>query len=187
MWSVRLSQSHSGVKCSLRINLIYVLVMWPRGLISLWTSWQADKDHKLQIGKERGLQGSCKTGCVCLYTCVCVCVRIGLMRTPTSSPLGRLTEPLTPLAHQAADPSGWEILSERRQWEAHLPSSTGPVWVGWDGGVCVCACVRGCVCFRLMLFFRPSGLQIIVNVPAGIFFFFTGEEVGNAKSQRLDE
>lgn len=85
--------------------------------------------------------------CVCVYVCVLgVCVRLGLMHTQTSSSLGRLTEPLTPLAHQAAEPSGWEILSEWRQWEAHLPSSTGPVWVRWDSAVCVWGCVRVCFC-----------------------------------------
>ncbi len=87
--------------------------------------------------------------CVRMLACVCVCARIGLMQTQTSSSLGRLTEPLTPLAHQAAEPSGWEILSEWRQWEAHLPSSTGPVWARWDGVLCVCACVRVCMCMFL--------------------------------------
>lgn len=147
MWNMSLTQSDSDVKCSLCINLIYVLIPLALGLISLWKSWQADKAHKLQIGIDRSLQGSCRLGvCVRTCACVCVCVRawIGLMHTQTSSSLGTLTEPLTPLAHQATEPSGWEILSEWRQWEAHLPSSTGPVWVRWDG-------VWGCVCFCLML------------------------------------
>ena len=103
---------------------------------------------------------------VFVYSCVCVCARIGLMHTQTSSSLGRLTQPLTPLAHQAAEPSGWEILSEWRRWEAHLPSSTDSVWVRWDAALCVCMCVYVYVSVWCL---RPSGLQIIVNVPGGSF------------------
>lgn len=139
-----------------RINLIYVLLPLLVGLISLWRSWRAHEDHKRPTGRGRSLRGSCRWAvCVraraCLHSClwVFVCAWFGLIRTQTSSSLGRLTEPLTPLAHQAAEPSGWEIFSEWRQWESHLPSSTGPVWVWWDGAVCVHAYTRVCMCMFL--------------------------------------
>lgn len=73
--------------------------------------------------------------------CDCVCahvhVAIDPARAQTGPSLGRLAELLTPLAYQAAEPSGYEILSEWQQWEPHLPFNTGPARLS----ACVCTCV----------------------------------------------
>lgn len=109
--------------------------------------------------------------------CVCVCARVcwfGFTHTETSSSLGTLTEPLTPLARRAAEPSGWDIHSERRRREAHLPSSTGPVRMRWDGAA-----------FCLM----PLPVGTPNNSECARRDFPLEDVVGNAsaKSQRRDE
>ena len=76
-----------------------------------------------------------------MVACSCDCVRvtIDLAHTQSSPSVGRLAELLTPLAYQAAEPSGCEILSEWQQWEPHLPFNTGPVRL--SASVCTCVFV----------------------------------------------
>lgn len=71
-----------------------------------------------------------------VIVCAHVHVPIDLAHTQTGPSLGRLAELLTPLAYQAAEPSGGEILSEWQQWEPHLPFNTGPVRL--SASVCTC-------------------------------------------------
>lgn len=72
-----------------------------------------------------------------VIVCAHVRVTIDLAHSQTSPSLGRLAELLTPLAYQAAEPSGLEILSEWQQWEPHLPFNTGPVRLSASAGTCV--------------------------------------------------
>lgn len=70
---------------------------------------------------------------VCAHTCT---LRL-IPRVPRAGPrLAGLAELLTPLAYQAAEPSGCEILSEWQQWEPHLPFNAGPARV--SASVCTC-------------------------------------------------
>lgn len=124
-----------------------------------------DSDKQTRIVNSRFAKPSYFTQngymCACLHLCVCAHVH-----NQTSSSFGTLTEPLTPLAHQAAEPSGWEILSEWRQWEVHVPSSIDPVWAWWDERVCVRVCAR---VHASLWCFCPLGCQIMVKVPTGSF------------------